>query len=390
MSCLAHFHFLNIYESKKNPRPRAKFKELGERKNGLANEVNDSNANIDEVKEVDGVVDLTAEEEEDKMMQLMIENKVLEFEKKNAAREVEVWKEKYKEMELYALKLNGGVVGKDGADATCNTPVRNEEELKKKIAHQPRLFRCAAPNVINVGDSDDEFDTTYQLKGQFATRFTKNMWMLSMIMFRIIRLPKKRPANVIASDTESDEDDNAPISKLKRLHLQESIPHVVSLDSVTPKSDDVKDSESDDAGSESEGGSLDGFIVSDDTYVSDVDDASSESEEKSNDGNDAFGLSDDGSDDDTDFGMILSRFHRSKDHKFKWEFEGDMLADFGKDPELCMKAVCALYRQQTDEEKHNKETLHYNGRGFSKFDAPSKLAEFLIDGDPSGDLKKSV
>ncbi|KAJ6294942.1 hypothetical protein OIU76_022930 [Salix suchowensis] len=69
-----------------------------------------------------------------------------------------------------------------------------------------------------------------------------------------------------------------------------------------------------------------------------------------------------------------------------------MLADFGKDPELCMRAVCALYRQQTDEEKRNKETLHYNGRGFSKFDAPrgSKLAEFLIDGDPSGDLKKSV
>ncbi|KAJ6294941.1 hypothetical protein OIU76_022929 [Salix suchowensis] len=90
--------------------------------------------------------------------------------------------------------------------------------------------------------------------------------------------------------------------------------------------------------------------------------------------------------------MILSRLHRSKDHKFKWEFEGDMLADFGKDPELCMKAVCALYRQQTAEEKRNKETLHYNGRGFSKFDAPrgSKLAEFLIDGDPSGDLKKSV
>ncbi|KAF9667410.1 hypothetical protein SADUNF_Sadunf15G0020100 [Salix dunnii] len=47
----------------------AKFKELGERGNGLANEVNDLRANIVEVIEVDGVVDLTAEEEEDKMMQ---------------------------------------------------------------------------------------------------------------------------------------------------------------------------------------------------------------------------------------------------------------------------------------------------------------------------------
>ncbi|KAB5524166.1 hypothetical protein DKX38_021915 [Salix brachista] len=489
----------------------AKFKELGERKNGLANEVNDSRANIDEVKEVDGVVDLTAEEEEDKMMQLMIENKVLEFEKKNAAREVEVWKEKYKELELSALKLNGGVVGEDGADATCNTPgtplndimhnhtvcgkpsvyldsegkygrqvrkilsFEEERSPRKKIAPStPGYFCCAAPNVINVGDGDDEFDTngiqTFNPDGQGdgkvsismdhpleRTLDSKNQKISDISLKGAVcnqihkeyvdavydnvphnSTPKrKRPANVIASDTESEEDDNAPISKLKRLHLQESIPHVVSLDSVTPKSEDVKgpvtrsrqrlatlrkdegkvkasisssntsetnyhrgiptkddveDSESDDAGSESEGGSLDGFIVSDDTYVSDVDDASSESEEISNDGNDAFGLSDDGSDDDTGFGMILSRFHRSKDHKFKWEFEGDMLADFGKDPELCMRAVCALYRQQTDEEKRNKETLHYNGRGFSKFDAPrgSKLAEFLIDGDPSGDLKKSV
>ncbi|KAJ6760229.1 hypothetical protein OIU79_025155 [Salix purpurea] len=350
-----------------------------------------------------------------------------------------------------------------------------ERSPRKKIAPStPGYFRCAAPNVINVGDSDDEFDTngiqTFNPDGQEdekvcismdhpleRTLGSKNQKISDISLKGAVcnqihkeyvdavydnvphnSTPKRKgPANVIASDTESDEDNNAPISKLKRLHLQESIPHVVSLDSVTPKSEDVKgpvtrsrqrlatlrkdegkvkasisssntseinynrgiptkddveDSESDDAVSESEGGSLDGFIVSDDTYVSDVDDASSESEEKSNDGIDAFGLSDDGSDDDTDFGMILSRLHRSKDNKFKWEFEGDMLADFGKDPELCMRAVCALYRQQTDEEKRNKETLHYNGRGFSKFDAPrgSKLAEFLIDGDPSGDLKKSV
>lgn len=495
----------------------AKLKELGEEKNGLANEVNGLRVKIGEVKEVDGVVDLTAEEEEDKMVQLMIENKVLEYEKKSAAREVEVWKEKYKELELYALKLNGGVVlkggkrGEDGADATCNTPgtpfndimcshtvcgkpsvyldsegkcggqVRKSlsfEEGKspsKKIAPStPGYVRRAAPNAINIGDSDDEFDANgiqmftsdgqgngkvcismdhplertpdsktrkiseISLKGAVCNQIRKEYMDAVHDNVPHVSTPKrKRAANVIASDTESDVDDNVPISKLKRLHLQESIPHVVSMDSVPPKIDDVKgpvtrsrrrlatlrndegkvkasispsntsktkyhrgipttddveDSESDDAGSDSEGGSLDGFIVSDDTYASDADDTSSESEEKPSDGNDAFGLSDDGSDDDTDFGMILSRFQRSKDHKFRWEFEGDMLSDFGKDPELCMKAVCALYRQQSDEEKLNKETLHGNGRGFSKFDAPrgSKLAEFLIDGDPSGDLKKSV
>jgi hypothetical protein len=271
-------------------------------------------------------------------------------------------------------------------------------------------------------DSKNRKISEISLKGAVCNQIRKEYMDAVYDNVPHVSTPKrKRAANVIASDTESDVDDNVPISKLKRLHLQESIPHVVSMDSVPPKSDDVKgpvtrsrrrlatlrneegkvkasfspsntsktnyrgipttddveDSESDDAGSDSEGGSLDGFIVSDDTYASDADDTSSESEEKPNDVNDAFGLSDDGSDDDTDFGMILSRFQRSKDHKFKWEFEGDMLSDFGKDPELCMKAVCALYRQQSDEEKLNKETLHGNGRGFSKFDAPRYKFRFF-------------
>ena len=53
----------------------------------------------------------------------------------------------------------------------------------------------------------------------------------------------------------------------------------------------------------------------------------------------------------------------------KWEFEADMLAAFGKDPKLCMKAVCALYRQQTSVEQLSKGALLSNQRGFNKFDA---------------------
>ncbi|PWA75047.1 hypothetical protein CTI12_AA246430 [Artemisia annua] len=83
---------------------------------------------------------------------------------------------------------------------------------------------------------------------------------------------------------------------------------------------------------------------------------------------------------------------RKKVWNRKWDLEGDMLADFGKDPELCMRAVCAIYRQQTADEKASQETRYRNGRGFSQFDAPGgcKLAEFLTDRDPAGDLNKTV
>lgn len=217
---------------------------------------------------------------------------------------------------------------------------------------------------------------------------------------------RKRASNVVNSDTESD-DDNVPISKLKWMHLQEKLPEIVGSDlndcSVTdtisvgnnvmdiitpprrrlvtlrkfegkggagrnnlsqasetkyhqriPTREDVEDEDSEEAGSESEGESLGGFIV-ESSDVSHADDASSESQ--------------DVSDDNVDFDEILSKLQRNKDHKSEWEFEADMLAAFGKDIELCMKAVCALYRQQTSEEKLSKETFYYNGRGFSKLDA---------------------
>ncbi|KAJ7959285.1 Homeobox-leucine zipper HOX24 [Quillaja saponaria] len=240
-----------------------------------------------------------------------------------------------------------------------------------------------------------------------------------------IATPKrKRTSNVIRSDSESD-DDNVPISKLMRMRMQELKPDQVSSDlnscsvaaissdvgnvtGVTParrrlrkcqgkgeldkkgltlpsksKYDqgiptnvDVSDNELEEEASESEGESLGGFIVNS-SEASDSEKVSSNSQDVSH-GN-------------MELGEVLSKFKRKRDSK-KWEFEGDMLAAFGKDPELCMKAVCALYRQQTSDEQISKGTLVYNHRGFNKFDAfrGSDLAEFLTDGDPHGDLKKSV
>lgn len=145
------------------------------------------------------------------------------------------------------------------------------------------------------------------------------------------------------------------------------------------------------------------FIV-DDFDVSSCDDTYSKSQDASNGNvdsdssnsqdapdNDMDSDSQDVSDEDMNFSKILSQIQRRKDH-MEWEFEADMLAAFGKDSELCMKAVCALYKQQTSEEQMSRGTLYSNQRGFSKFDAHrgSTLAEFLTHGDPRGGLKKSV
>ncbi|RZC87442.1 hypothetical protein C5167_035982 [Papaver somniferum] len=135
------------------------------------------------------------------------------------------------------------------------------------------------------------------------------------------------------------------------------------------------------AGSESEGDSLDEFIVSD----GDGDGEISDSGDSSRDAEDTV-------DSDVDFDQILGMIERRKTKDSKWKDEGYMLSSFGKDPILCMKAVCALYRQQTAEEKLMKGSVHLNKRGFSKFDAHrgTYLAEFLTDGSQEGDLVKSV
>ncbi|KAI3950477.1 hypothetical protein MKW92_036071, partial [Papaver armeniacum] len=52
------------------------------------------------------------------------------------------------------------------------------------------------------------------------------------------------------------------------------------------------------------------------------------------------------------------RNNRNKEEGMQWESEADMLSSFGKDPELCVKAVCALYRQPTFKEKSANGVFH--------------------------------
>ncbi|XP_020210307.1 uncharacterized protein LOC109795268 [Cajanus cajan] len=485
--------------------------------------------------EIKAVVDLT---EDNEAVQLMIENRVLNCEKMRAESEVEVWRDKYKKLESWALQL--GMRNEENGKELDNKPISNEgnlhldtsfgflqnkekvatlgnneiedmqsadtpsdgifqrspikgvlpsRKLKKKLTFKTEdsLSKMMAPSqpiganpapfsVIDIIDSDDEAYITQnpvpdrqgnesiyvspcfaaegkESNNSCAQNNQESLDLGEDILF--VATPKrKRTCNVVTSDSDSDDgDDDIPICKLKRKHIQEvssdqvipdfssSLPATISEDDkVTdtvmtrrrlrplrkcvgksqndkissscrphkakhqqsnPSNNDSDESEEDLSYSEEE--NMSDFIVTD-SDVSNREDTSSRSQDVSNCDKDSDSInsqdvqdsnkdsdSQDVSDGDVDFGKILSKIQRSK-NTMKWEFEADMLAAFGKDPELCMKAVCALYRQQTSEEQMSKGALFSNRRGFSKLDAHkgSILAEFLTDGDPYGGLKKSV
>lgn len=238
---------------------------------------------------------------------------------------------------------------------------------------------------------------------------------------------RKRAAKIVASDSESDTDDRLPISRLRtNSRMATDSPdkqgepavrrRLVTLRNLKEKGTSKKSSpriskrirterlcgiptnmiSSDDEEEENESdGEEDDFIVHDSELEGDS--ASKDPKDDDNSdgvlsGGDFSGESDDASDDSLDYTAIIATIGRHKDHKVKWEFQADMQAGFGKDIQLCMKAVCALYRQQTSEEKFHKATIVRNERGFNQCDARrgTQLGEFLTDRDPQGDLVKSV
>lgn len=75
-----------------------------------------------------------------------------------------------------------------------------------------------------------------------------------------------------------------------------------------------------------------------------------------------------------------------------WGTESDMLSELKNCPELCMRAVCALYREKFFEEKAYKDLEHSNNKKMDTSDALRliMLAKFLIDGDQQAKLKKSI
>lgn len=243
---------------------------------------------------------------------------------------------------------------------------------------------------------------------------------------------RKGKSNSVNHDTATEDDDDVPISKLvtnvnsvsaavsenrvpeslsrqrlaslrkiKESRLQKSSNTKRNMNTMEIlKEDDGDDASIEENESESQDESMEDFIddSSDFSEKSDSDDSLSIKSDNGNslsrnsDNGEASGGSENTSGDDINYGEIISKLRRKRDsHTSKWEFEAEMLADFGKDPEMCMKAVCALYRQQTSEEQSAKGALYRNNRGFSHCDAyrGTSLAEFLTDGS-GGELRKSV
>lgn len=188
------------------------------------------------------------------------------------------------------------------------------------------------------------------------------------------RVPESRSRRRLASLRKIKENPLQKSSNTKRnMKATEDNYHPEIL-----KEDDGEDASIEENGSDSEGESMEDFIDdrSDISQKSDSDDSLSiksdtgNSLSRNSDHGEASGDSENTSGDDLNYGEIMSKLRRKRDsHSSKWEFEAEMLADFGKDPVMCMKAVCALYRQQTSEEQSAKGAIYRNQRGFSHCDA---------------------
>ncbi|XP_076935767.1 uncharacterized protein LOC143602601 [Bidens hawaiensis] len=332
--------------------------------------------------------------DDDNIQEVMIENKVLECEKRKAETEVLFWKEKVKELESKGTK-----------EVRKRLPFEEDGCLNNKMAPStPGVAQSAFRTVIDISDEDVNDNKIPKVKSQSSSKNNFQKSGLEHIdeertdEFKVslsnIRSGKrKRAANIITSDDENSDDDNAPISTLKTQHTSrvvadsDEVEENVSKRRLTRlrklesknKQDNNNNNNVVEDESESEYESSDGFIVDSSESVSVYDsergDSAAESEDVLN-----------------EYKETLDKIGRKKSLNLKWELEAYMLSDFGKDPKLCMSAVCALYRKQTDDEKDCKVTIHHNERGFSQPDANggSELAVFLMGRDPDGDLNKTV
>ncbi|XP_047323416.1 uncharacterized protein LOC124927111 isoform X2 [Impatiens glandulifera] len=213
----------------------------------------------------------------------------------------------------------------------------------------PSVVKSSLYSCIDISDNEDQPHGVDVPDESDEDSSGKNE--MSLI---IKRTPRKRKAlNVVYSDGEDDDNSEKLTDDVEdssedelRKQTQKRRRRLVSLSNQQHRKYDPEISineSSEDQEEESTTRSDD-----DNKYASSIPSCSTESREVS-----------DNDDDDVE----------EYKSNYDWQFEGEMLAVFGKDVKMCMRAVCALYRQQTLDEKTSKGTIYHNGRGFSKFDA---------------------
>lgn len=167
-------------------------------------------------------------------------------------------------------------------------------------------------------------------------------------------------------------------SRIRKRLFQEAESRVLSPNKQTT------DSEEDDSESESdEGESLGGFITDSEGREG------SQTSDQENSSSRAFSSEDNPQLELYDNWRIMKHL---KLKNYVWDNEVEMVSVLETNLELCLRAVCALNRRQTEDEQIEKASKYVNKRGFDSLHAArgSRIAEFLTDGDPSGPMKKSI
>uniref|UniRef100_A0A2N9FY80 Uncharacterized protein n=1 Tax=Fagus sylvatica TaxID=28930 RepID=A0A2N9FY80_FAGSY len=346
----------------------------------LEDVVNEQKSKIEELKtmkedlEVSRERERKAEERYEKLLEEVKKSKeeklmVSEIRRKNcevecarvrAEGEVELWKKRFEELNIRVSKLEEDLMDLEppvALDCDGNTTKEagaglnlDDSPIKENVDLQAAdVGRVASGAIIDIIDSDDDC----------APR------MLKRKRDSCLNASK----NINDGDHEKEEEDISKASRRKMEPKKEPIDDHEWQDPVTLRRCEEKMGI----------GQISRNLMHDFVLQGVSDDSSSSSD------------SDDDVDDFLNLDQFIPKVQRNNDNQ-KWEFEADMLAEFKIDSELCMKAVCALYRQQTSVKRSPLGLSLSNNRGFSKCDTlrGSTLAEFLIDGDPQRKLRKSV
>ncbi|KAF5203578.1 Homeobox-leucine zipper hox24, partial [Thalictrum thalictroides] len=281
-------------------------------------------------------------------------------------------------------------------------PFVNQKKEERKCPSSPKLAcgRLIQEDVIEIRDSESEEEATPAEKLP-KDRVIKNSSSQKDIENGSSHKEKnpsvsscKRRRMVVSSDSEDD--DRIPIGKLKMKKHEEVHHHSDSfgnqnfMASIVSSGVDrsrkaekisLKPFETDGTSSKKVG-----RPVAENTNENDVEEVGLDAEGRS------LGEYGKKCSDAPDLTKIISGIRSWKANGLKWQYEVEMVSSFETDPSVCMRAVCALYRQHTIEKKAVAAPGHSRNRGFCRIDEQrgTLLAEFLLGGNLDGEMKKSV
>ncbi|KAM3294505.1 hypothetical protein ACQJBY_037422 [Aegilops geniculata] len=293
------------------------------------------------------------------------------------------------EEEDMAVDVNGG----DHGSVCCDGNVILDDD---DVSIRSRGKKCAAARVVSESESEDG-DENDQGHGDGEVGVTSSRKRAlrgvgdseSEDGSEGVRVVSQKPGSpLVTTGIESEDADvelcetegcstpgTRPSARLTNSQSKRMRPTRRELEFFEPNNHEESEDDSE------EDGSMEEFI--DDSDCS----------ENSADSIEEYSVGPEESDNEETIEDLMARIRGKRNAKSKdWEIQAEMQSAFDEHPELCLKAVCALYRKQTEEEQAEKATILHNKKGFSQIDARrgSQIAQFLLDGDAAGPLKKTA